>query len=153
MGKFLLGVLSSFAIVFLMFVLIVVAALKFREKPPVVADGSTLVLRLSGDIPERPPIEMPLPFLQERNSLTVANVWGILRRAAADSRIKAIVLEPSDLQIGWGKMQELHDDLAQFKKSGKPVYAWLRTPSSREYYLATACTKIFMPPEDMLNLK
>ena len=38
-------------------------------------------------------------------------------------------------------------------KSGKPVFAFLRTPSTREYYLATAAGRIYMPPEDMLDLK
>jgi protease IV len=153
MGKFLLGVLTGLVLVFLMLVLLVVAAFRFREKAPVVADGSTLVLRLNGEVPERAPIELPLPFLEDRNALTVANVWGLLRRAAADGRIKALVIEPGDLQIGWGKMQELRADIDAFRKSGKPAIAYLRTPGTREYYLATACSRIYMTPEDLLNLK
>src|SRR5262245_25083821 len=152
MGKFLIGVATGFALTVLVFILMVVAALRFREKPPAVADGSTLILRLDGDIPERPPIELPIPFLQDHTP-TVANVWGLLRRAAADGRIKALVIEPGSLQIGWAKLQELRSDLEQFKKSGKLVYAYLRSPGTREYYLATACTKIYMAPEDLLNLK
>ncbi len=31
--------------------------------------------------------------------------------------------------------------------------AYLRQPSSREYYLATAAGRIYMPPEDLLDLK
>src|SRR6478672_2456423 len=153
MGKFLIGVFTGFALTVLVFVLIVVAALRFREKPTPVADGSTLILRLNGEIPELPPIEFPLPFLQDRNALTVANLWGMLRRAATDARIKAVVIEPGGLEIGWAKLQELHADIEAFKKSGKPVIAFLRSPGTREYYLATACTKIYMTPEDMLNLK
>jgi protease-4 len=153
MGKFLLGVLTGFVLIVLVFVLLVVAAMKFREKPPTVADGTTVVFRLDGEIPERAPIELPLPFLQDRNAITVANVWSLLRRAAADSRVKAVVLEPSDLEIGWGKMQELRADLDAFRKSGKPLYAFLRSPGTREYYIATACDRIYMTPEDMLNLK
>jgi protease IV len=152
MGKFLIGVLTGFALTVLIFILVVVAAVRFREKPPAVADGSTLILRLNGDIPERPPIELPLPFLQD-HTMTVANVWGLLRRAASDTRIKALVLEPSGLEIGWGKMQELRADIEAFKKSGKPVIAYLRTPGTREYYLATACNKIYVTPEDFINLK
>jgi protease-4 len=153
MGRFLIGVLTGFALTVLVFILIVAAALRFRDRAPTVADGSTLILRLNGDIPERPPIEFPLPFLQERNAVTVANVWGLLRRAAGDARIKALVLEPSGLEVGWGKMQELRADIESFKKSGKPVIAYLRSPGTREYYLATACTKIYMAPEDLLNVK
>jgi protease IV len=153
MGKFLIGVLTGFGLTVLVLILIVVAALRFREKPPTVADGSTLILRLNGDIPEQPPIQFPLPLLQDRNAVTVANVWGMLLRAAADARIKAVVLEPGGLEVGWGKLQELRADIESFKKSGKPVIAYLRSPGTREYYLATACTKIYMMPEDMLNLK
>ena len=40
-----------------------------------------------------------------------------------------------------------------FKKSGKPVYAYLRGAGTREYYLATAADKIFMAPEDELDVK
>jgi len=152
MGKFLIGVLTGFALTVLIFILVVVAALRFREKPQAVADGATLILRLHGDIPERPPIELPFPFLQD-HAVTVANVWGLLRRAASDTRIKALVLEPSGLEIGWGKMQELRADIETFKKSGKPVTAYLRTPGTREYYLATACNKIYVTPEDFINLK
>ena len=153
MGKFLIGVLTGFALTVLVFILIVAAAMRFREKAATVADGSTLILRLNGDLPELPPLEFPLPFLEDRNVVTVANVWSLLRRAAGDSRIKALVIEPGGLEVGWGKLQELRADIETFKKSGKPVIAYLRSPGTREYYLATACTKIYMAPEDLLNLK
>jgi protease IV len=153
MGKFLLGVATGLALTFLVFILVVMAAIRFKAKPPEVASGSTLILRLDGDIPERPPVEIPIPFLQDRNAVTIANVWGLLRRAAADSRIKALVIEPDGLQIGWAKLEELRSDIESFKKSGKPVVAFLRSAGTREYYLATAANKIYMTPEDMLNLK
>ena len=80
-------------------------------------------------------------------------VWSTLRKAAADSRIKALVLEPSEPEIGWGKMQEIRADIEKFRKSGKPIYAYLKSPGTRDYYLATAATRIYMSPEDVLNLK
>src|SRR6185437_7039020 len=63
------------------------------------------------------------------------------------------VFEPQDLSIGWVKMQEIRADLEQFRKSGKPLYGYLKTPGAREYYIATACSKVFMAPVDVLNLK
>src|SRR6266545_7566504 len=122
MGKFLIGVLTGVILTGLLLVIIVFAALSFREKPPSIASGSTLVLELDGEIPERTPVEFPIPFLGERQKLTVENVWMMLRKAAADARIKAVVLLPHDLHIGWAKVQEIHADLEQFKKSGKPLY-------------------------------
>ena len=50
-------------------------------------------------------------------------------------------------------MQEIRDDILQFKKSGKPIIAYLRGPGGREYYLASATDRIYMAPEDSLDLK
>jgi protease-4 len=50
-------------------------------------------------------------------------------------------------------MEELHAELAQFRRSGKPLVALLRTPGTREYYLGTAADRVYMMPEDMLDLK
>jgi protease-4 len=41
----------------------------------------------------------------------------------------------------------------EFKKSGKPIIAYLQGPTTREYYLATVADKIYMPPEDTLYIK
>jgi protease-4 len=153
MAKFIIGVVTGIILVFLILFIGVFALARMREKPPSVADGSTLILELDGDIPERPPVEIPIPFLQQRTPPTVADIWTTLHKAAVDGRIRAIVFEPRDLQIGWAKLQEIRDDLATFRKSGKPIYAYLKTPGTREYYLATAANRIYMDPEDELNLK
>src|SRR5215469_4021052 len=153
MGKFLLGLVTGAVLIILVLVVGFFAIASLRSKPPAVADGSTLVLRLSGDVPEKPPIEIPLPILEDRTTLTVENVWSMLRRAASDSRIKAVIFEPESAGIGWAKMQEIHHDLQEFRKSGKPLYAFLKSPGTREYYMATACSRIYMEPVDTLNLK
>ena len=153
MAKFLIGVLTGVILVGLFLFIAIFALARMREKPPTIADGSTLVLELEGEIPERPPVEFPIPFLERMTPPTVADVWTTLRKATVDGRIRAIVFEPHDLQIGWAKLEEIRADLESFKKSGKPIYAYLKTPGAREYYLATAATRIYMDPEDELNLK
>ncbi len=152
MVKFFIGLVTGVLLVFLSFILLFFALLRFREKPPQMADNSVLVLRLSGDIPERPPIELPA-FFGDNPGLTVANVWLNLRKAAADSHIKAVALEPEDLKVGWAKLEEFRADLEQFRKSGKPIYAYLRTPSTRDYYVALAADRIYLGPSDPLMLK
>jgi protease-4 len=153
MAKFLIGVLTGIILTGLILIIGIFAIARMREKPPTVAEAATLMLELDGEIPEKAPVEFPIPFLQQRTPPTVADVWGTLRKAAADSRIRAVVFEPRDLQVGWGKLEEIRTDLENFKKSGKPVYAYLKTPGAREYYLATAATRVYIGPEDELNLK
>jgi len=153
MGKFLLGLVTGVILILLVCVIGFFALASLKSKPPSVADGSTLILKLSGEVPEKPPVEIPIPLLEGKAPLTVQNVWSILRRAAVDPRIRAVVFEPGGAQVGWAKMQEIRSDLEAFRKSGKPLWAFLRTPATRDYYMATACSKIYMPPVDMLDLK
>jgi len=157
MKNFLIGVVLGVVLCGLILVVLVFAAVRFAgsyaNRPVNVADGSTLVLDLEGEIPERLPAEIPIPALQNQKSMSVDEVWDAFRAAATDPRIRGVLFEPRGLDIGWGKMQEIHDEIAQFRKSGKPVIAFLRSPTAREYYLATAADKILMSPEDSLDLK
>ena len=154
MAKFLFGLITGVVVCVAGFLLIVFAlARSFREAPAAVAQNSVLELQLSGDIPERPPVDVPLGALAERPTPTVTNVWMMLREAAVDPRIKAVLLEPQSLGVGWGKLEEFRADLEQFKRSGKPLFAYLKTPGAREYYLACAADRIFLAPADWLNLK
>ena len=155
--RFLVGLISGVLLTVLIAVIGVFAIAygfgRNREKSVVISDGSTLMLRLDGALPERPPVDYDIPFLGQKPALTVEDVWSVLRKAAADSRIKALVLEPANPQIAWGKMQEIHAGIEQFRKSGKPVYAYLKAPGTKDYYLATAASRIYLSPEDLLNLK
>ena len=64
-----------------------------------------------------------------------------------------LVLEPRDLSVGWAKLEELRGQIVAFKKTGKLVYAYLRGAGTKEYYVATAADKVFMAPEDELDVK
>ena len=153
MKKFLLGLVSGFVLAGLAAVILVFALMRAGDRRPAVPEGSLLVMRLEGEIPEQAPVTIPLPMFESQAPSTVADLWMMLRQAGKDEHVKAILLEPRGLAAGWAKLDELRAGLLQFKKSGKPVYAYLRNPSAREYYLATAADKIYFNPEDMLDLK
>jgi protease-4 len=147
------GILVSGLVALIMIFAFVRLVGSFGERPVNVADGSTLVFKLEGEVPEKSPAEIPIPIFEEQTPLTVEQVWDAFRRAAADSRIKAVVFEPRGLSIGWAKMQEIHDEIVQFRRSGKPIITYLRNPGAREYYLATATDRILIAPEDSVDLK
>lgn len=153
MVKFLIGVLTGIILAGLMLVVLAFAATRFSQRPPEIAERSTLILNLEGAVPERAPVTIPLPWFEQRTPLTVSDVRELVRKAEVDSRIKAVVLMPNDIAAGWGKLDEFHTLLKRFRKTGKPLVAFLRTPSTRDYYVATAADRIYMPPEDVLNLK
>jgi protease IV len=157
MKNFVIGLVLGVVLCGLTALVLIFAAVKFAqsfgERPVSVADASTLVFKLEGEVPEKSAPEIPLPILQEQTPMTVEQVWSTFHKAAADSRIKGIIFEPRGLEIGWAKMQEIHEEILQFKKSGKPIISFLRNPSAREYYLAAATDKIFLAEEYSLDLK
>jgi protease IV len=154
MAKFLLGVVVGVVIAVVGALIIVLAIGRlFANKQPTIAANSVLVLSLEGELPEEAPVEVPIPFLQTQSTPTVRDIWSSLRQAATDNRIKAVVIQPRNLIAGWGKLQELRQDLADFKRSGKPLYAFLQSPGSHEYYVASIADKIFLPPDDLLDVK
>ena len=158
MKKFFLGfaigiVFAGLVAIILGFAAVRMAASFGGERPVTVADTSVLVLNLEGTVPEQAPVDIPIPFLQQNPPLTVLDTWKLLHRATGDTRVKALVLEPRGLDAGWAKLEELRSEILAFKASGKPVYAFLRNAGTREYYLATAADKIYMAPEDELDVK
>jgi protease-4 len=154
MKRFALGFVIGLLFAGLVLLIIGAAAMRFgTDRPPVVADGTTLVLHLEGELPEQPQVSLPIPFLEDQQPMTMVETWQLLRKAAMDSRIKALVLEPRELNVGWAKLEELRGSIVAFKKTGKPVYAYLRGAGTKEYYVATAADKVFMAPEEELDVK
>lgn len=78
----------------------------------------------------------------------------VIRRAKTDDRIKAIYLQMSMLQTnGWATVEEIRHCLADFKTSGKKIYAYSDMFASQDaYYLATIADKIFLNPAGNLSL-
>src|SRR6185295_9297049 len=151
---FVIGILATGLVIVLVgFAVIRLAGNLGAERPVSVADNSALILNLEGAVPEQAPVEVAIPFLQQQPSLTVLDTWKLLRRAAGDTKVKALILEPRGLDAGWAKLEELRAEILSFKASGKPVYAFLRNAGTREYYLSTAAEKIYMAPEDELDVK
>src|SRR5260370_37716711 len=112
MAKFLIGLLTGVILTILFAVVVVFSLARFgTEKRVAVPDNATLVLRLEGEIPERPPVEFPIPFFEQQAPSTVKDVWELLRKAAVDSRIKAVAFEPRGISAGWAKLQALRADL------------------------------------------
>jgi protease-4 len=153
MRKFLLGLLTGIILAGLALVVLAFSAVRLGERTPTVSRDSTLVLSLRGDIPEKAPVSIPIPFFGTPTPVTVQEVWSTLRRAAGDNRIKALVLDMRQVDAGWAKVNEVRDDVLAFRKSGKPVYAFLQAPRMREYYIATAADRIYTAPEDMVDVK
>jgi protease-4 len=119
-------------------------------RAPNIAPNSTLVLRVPGDIPEMEPGGVFGPFIE--GSPTVRSYVEMLRRAKTDKRITSLIVKPISAGGLWGKVQEVRDAVADFRRSGKPTIAYLEYGGEQEFYLATACDKVFLMPTSTLDL-
>src|SRR6185436_1835508 len=121
-------------------------------KAPAVGRNSTLVLRLDDDLHEVPTEGVAQLFEGNRPSGLRAMLEH-LRKAKADSRVKAVLVVPAGMDAPlWAKVQEVHDAIVDFRKSGKLAIAYLEYASEREYYVATACDRIFLMPGASLDV-
>jgi protease-4 len=121
-------------------------------REPSVPSNATLVLRVGGSLTELAPADV-VGYLRGSKTPTVRAVVDNLRKAKVDPRVKAVLLKPTGFESPfWAKVQEVRDAVLDFKKSGKPVYAYIEYGGDREYYLATAADKIYLMPSAPLDL-
>jgi protease-4 len=122
---------------------ILVAA--FRGGEPTIADNSVLTLHVAGPLPDYVPYD-PLRKLFGGTDQSLTNLIQQFKKAKVDNRIKIVLLEIDMSGAGWGKSEEIRDAIADFRSSGKPVYAYLEYGMNKEYYIASACDKIYVAP-------
>ena len=122
----------------------------FVGRPPRVEGNSTLVLRVGGDLQEVEPGGLVGSFFEAPP--TVRSVVESLRKAKADGRVTSVIIRPTSTASLWGKVQEVRDAIVDFKSSKKPIIAYLEYGGEQEFYLASACDKVFLMPTATLDL-
>lgn len=137
------GLLTVFVLLIGLVVAVVVVSL---GDEPEVASNSVLVLNVEGSLPDYANAdELSTRFFGgETNSLS--NLLLQLRKAKADKRVGAVLLDVGMLGGGWAKADEIREAIADFRKSGKPIYAYMEFGSDKEYYVATAAERVYLPP-------
>ena len=137
------GIVAVFALVIVIGVAIVVSV--FRKSEPTIRDNSLLTLRVAGSLPDYSPDD-PFKKYFGGPDQSLTGLVMQFKKAKVDKRIKAILLEVDISGVGWGKAEELREAITDFRSSGKPVYAYVEFGLNKEYYIATACDKIYVPP-------
>lgn len=117
---------------------------------PHVSGNSALVLKVSGDLQEIEPGGVFAPIFEAPP--TVRNLVDSLRKAKVDRRVTSVIIRPTSSAALWGKVQEVRDAIVDFRSSGKPIIAHLEFGGEQEYFLASACDKIFLMPTATLDL-
>jgi len=137
------GIIGGFILVCLIGAGLIWAA--FRKGEPTIRDNSVLALRVAGSLPDYTPDD-PFKKLFGGPDQSLTGLVMQFKKAKVDKRIKAIILDVNLSGVGWGKAEEIRDAITDFRTSGKPVYAYVEFGLNKEYYIATACDKIIVPP-------
>jgi protease IV len=143
-------------VIFLIFVAVAVSAagLIFTAllvgRAPRIDRNSTLVLRVNGDLQEMEPAGVIGQFFEGQP--TVRSLVDALRKAKVDSRVTSVVIRPTGTAALWGKVQEVRDAILDFKRSRKPIVAYMEFGGEQEFFLASACDKVFLMPTSSLDL-
>ena len=137
------GILGGLILVVFIGIALLWAAL--RKGEPSIRDNSVLTLRVAGALPDYSPDD-PFKRFFGGPDQSLSGLVMQFKKAKVDKRIKAILLDVNMSGVGWGKAEEIRDAIADFRTSGKPVYAYIEFGLNKEYYIATACDKIIVPP-------
>jgi len=127
-------------------VLLVALVVMSLNREPEIPKNSVLVLKVEGQLPDFTNAgEFSSRFFgSDTNSL--ANLLAQLRKAKADKRVGAVLLDVGMVGAGWAKAEEIRDAVKEFRKSGKPIYSYMEFGSDKEYYIATAAERVYVAP-------
>src|ERR1700759_2346655 len=115
-----------------------------------------LELDLTDGIAEGAPAD-PLSALLTMRRTRLQDLTDGLRRAAADDRVRVLVVKVGGSRIGLAKIQELRAAIGDFRRSGKLTVAWAESfgdfvHGNLPYYLATGFDRIYLQPSGTLGL-
>src|SRR5262249_20186542 len=106
-------------------------------------------IRLAGALEETPVAADPLFGGRAENFKTKLER---IRKAMNDKNIEGLVLHFDGLRIGHAKMEELRRAIAEFKKSGKKVFAYMDSGDAKDYLVACEADRVGMPASGWLML-
>ena len=140
------------------FIIIGIAAAAGKEKKATVAANSVLKLDLNYAIPEKsndnPFAGMSIFNLKPgKKAVGLTEIRESIAKAKKDDNIKGIYLELGLNDNGLATLAVIRESLADFRKSGKFVYAYGEVLNQKSYYLATAADQIYLNPQGGMELK
>ncbi|TLX76894.1 signal peptide peptidase SppA [Labilibacter sediminis] len=152
-----IGSIITAIFIVLIFVAIIAGIAASGDKVVKVEENTLLTIDLDKVIKERT-VSDPLaelfgesPFGQKEIGLNI--ILENIKKAKRDDKIVGIYLKAGVPQAGYATLNEIRNALIDFKKSGKFIYAFAPIYTQKGYYLASTATKVYMPPQGLLEYK
>ncbi|MBR5643088.1 MAG: signal peptide peptidase SppA [Salinivirgaceae bacterium] len=148
-------ILYSF-VFFILFAGIAGIVAAFGDKSAPVKPNSVLHLNFKSAITDRANGNISMTSLMSGNlqqGVGLNDILECISRAKTDDNIKCIFIDNSDINANLATIAEIRSAVADFKQSGKPVYAYADNLSQGIYYLASVADKIELNPTGEMLLK
>lgn len=162
MKQFLKFTLATIVGIFLftiisVFVLAGIAAAAGGKKQIEVPANSVLKLDLNYSIPEQttdnPFQDIDFSSFKPKSALGLLDVLKTIELAKNDKNIAGIYFPMGINTNGFATLEAIRNQLIDFKKSGKFVYAYGVVTSQKSYYLASVADKVFLDKNGYLELR
>ena len=115
--------------------------------------NSYLILDFGGDIKEKPISEYNYLLSGNRaKEMELIKYLKSIEYATYDNNIDGIIINGDFTYYSRAYVEEIREVINRFKKSGKPVYAWLSSGSNTNYSLCLSADKIYMPNTESASL-
>ncbi len=148
-----LGCLIAFGLIFMMF-FIFAALIGSGEDDLTVKANSVLDLKIDSQVKDYVGNNADDPFaVFDVPTIGLDEILDAIEVAKTDDDIKGISIDNNFMMAGLAQTQAIRNALANFKDSGKFIYAYGDFFMQKEYYLASVADSIFLNPVGALDFK
>ncbi len=149
-------IISGVVLFFILVGAIAGLASKGEQKETKAESNSILKLNLNYNIPERSSDNMFKNFdfanFESKTEIGLDDILKNIQKAAADDNIKGIYLEMGISMGSFATLEEIRNELINFKKSKKFIVAYGELVDQKSYYLSSVADKIYINPAGELIL-
>ena len=136
--------------VLLVIVAVVFAGLSSKSFAPL-KDKTALVLDLEGRLVEQRTADTISAIIAEAQGegreIQLRDIITVIEAAKTDPKISHLVINTDGLEAsGMASIREIARALQEFKRSGKPVYAFANGYEQKQYLLAAQADEVYMDP-------
>jgi len=130
-----------------------IAGMLSSQEQVTIKENSVLKIRLDRPIEERS-IDDPLAkiFPGDNTNIGLLELKKAIVAAKDDEKIEGILVEHKWVVAGYATLEEIRNDLQDFKSSGKFVISYGDYLNEKDYYLASVADEIYIHPEGWMEL-
>ena len=128
-----------------------------NKEAPKIAQNSVLHIQFENAIQDRPsnnPFEnIDFNTFENKTPLSLKNILDNIKKAKSNDDIKGIYLDIASLQANMANIEEIRNELIDFKESGKFIVSYSENFGQSEYYLSSVADEIYLNPAGEMTFK